>query len=422
MDDAQFLWACLMLLVCGVTILLVLHIVVAARLLRTESLLRVMFAVAGWVFVIVGFFGISGPVFLNPLGILFIVFLMLVALATVRFHAARRNNLLWSLAIAAERKIPLASAARGLAEDSFGVASRPTRRLAELLEGGTSLSVAMQKTGRLNTDAIESMVLVGDRFGAVPKSLRAAATSQAAHEPLIQSLVGRMSYLFAIVSIFFAGASFMMWKIFPALGKIFDDFDTELPDATLTLFRTGQILITWGVLVIVPAVVLGVFVFIYALCRYLGLIRFDVFVLSRFTLPLHRSNVLKCLAIAAEMQRPLDQVFACLAEFYPRSGIRQRLLAVLQAVDGGQDWREAMKKVDLLRPAEAAVLQAAARTGNLDWALREMANSTLRRYLYQAQIAVQVAGVVCLLVICVLGYFFVVGVMMPIMKLWTLVL
>ena len=83
----------------------------------------------------------------------------------------------------------------------------------------------------------------------------------------------------------------------------------------------------------------------------------------------------------------------------------------------GNDWRQSLLETGLIRPADAAVLGAAERVGNLDWALEEMADSALRRQIYRVQAGLQVVFPVLLLGIGAVVCAFVVGLFVPLISL-----
>ncbi len=70
----------------------------------------------------------------------------------------------------------------------------------------------------------------------------------------------------------------------------------------------------------------------------------------------------------------------------------------------GREWTGCLQKCGLIGKPEAAVFRAAERTGNLAWALEEMAESNVRRSVYRIQAWINVAFPASLLVLggCVL--------------------
>ena len=88
---------------------------------------------------------------------------------------------------------------------------------------------------------------------------------------------------------------------------------------------------------------------------------------------LDMATVLETLALAVDRRQPLEPVLATFARFYPKRGIRQRLAQVCTDIQQGGDWCGSLTRHKLIKPADEAVLQSAVRTGNLNWALRQLA-------------------------------------------------
>ena len=80
-----------------------------------------------------------------------------------------------------------------------------------------------------------------------------------------------------------------------------------------------------------------------------------------------------------------------MAEQYPQGNIRKRLKRASIQIASGGDWCEALANLRLLKEADAGVLVAAQRVGNLEWALQEMADSNRRRMAYRLTVALNVA-------------------------------
>ena len=70
-----------------------------------------------------------------------------------------------------------------------------------------------------------------------------------------------------------------------------------------------------------------------------------------------------------------------------------------------------------LHEADAMVLEAAERTGNLAWALDEMADSSLRRWVYRLRLATNVLFPLMVVVMGVTVAFLVVSLFMPLVAL-----
>jgi type II secretory pathway component PulF len=147
------------------------------------------------------------------------------------------------------------------------------------------------------------------------------------------------------------------------------------------------------------------------------LIRSEPIGASWITRRFHGAIVLRSLAQAVQRGYPLDSTFDLLTRWYPRHHVRGRLLQAKQEVEEGGNWCDALQRCGLVAPAAAAVLRAAERVGNLPWALREMAESTMRRMYRRVTFLI---NLLFPLVVILIGYavaFFVVSMMLPLISL-----
>ena len=90
--------------------------------------------------------------------------------------------------------------------------------------------------------------------------------------------------------------------------------------------------------------------------------------------------VMRGLAWGVHARRPIPEVLESLARHYRVTRVRWKLDQSLDYVRQGIPWIDALHRAGLLRASDAAVLRAAERTGNVEWALREQAASSSRRW------------------------------------------
>ena len=156
---------------------------------------------------------------------------------------------------------------------------------------------------------------------------------------------------------------------------------------------------------------------IYALLHFMGVIRTGVPVLRPFLVSIHSAVTLRSLSFAAQRQEPLGTVIGTLAEWYPVTFDRHRLESAEEKIRDGADWCETLLSLGLIRWADAEVLQAAQRVGNLRWAMEEMAASSVRRLSYRLQAVTSILFPIVLLAVGFLVMLFVVGMFWPLVTL-----
>ena len=355
---------------------------------------RLVLSVIGWVQVIVGLMalcvGLLGPFF-------GIIGLIVVGMVYYRHRTARQHALLWSLAVAAERLMPLAPAVEAFAsERPLGLGWR-ARRLARMLNAGVPLPDALEQTGGLVPADALIAIRVGYRSGALAQAIRQAVTLRQSREPLWTQITGKFLYLVILTLFAMLVVTFISLKLLPAFSRIFQDFDVELPAITQAVIAATSAFASYWPLIVLPLVVLLSGLFLHLVFGYIGFFDFGVpgidwfgrKVVGRLGRRLDTAAIFEALALVAERRRPLPEGIDTLARSYPKPAIRQRLLRALQQVEAGADWCGSLARQGLMTGADLAVLQAAQRVGNLPWALREMADSNRRRLAYRLHVLVQ---------------------------------
>jgi type II secretory pathway component PulF len=127
--------------------------------------------------------------------------------------------------------------------------------------------------------------------------------------------------------------------------------------------------------------------------------------------------VMRGMALAVRRNVPIPQALTLLKETYPLQQIALQLERAGERVTQGQDWCDSLRRTGLIGQADVAILSAAQRAGNLDWALEEMADSALRRQTHKLQTLIQLLFPVILLLLGGLVFFIVVGLFLPLISL-----
>ncbi len=357
----------------------------------------------GWVLFLVGLFAVVGLMAHAFFLLAWIAATLILIALFHRYRAAERRSLLWTLMLAAERGIPLDTAARAFAEERRDATGQRVRDLAEYLEAGLPLALALKRSQLHFPQAVLLSAELGQQTGSLGSALRKALGRGGDAESVFRSAIERVFYLACLVFIGLCILTFMMVKIVPAFFKILHEFSVAPPAALSALVAVFRALIDfWPVILLLAA--LGLVILVRSLAhqtvyspRYLpGMItswqRAD------------RSVILQWLAHAVRQGRPLPEMMRLVSGYITRAGLRRRLQRAAKLIDQGAEWTGCLQKCGLIGKPEAAVFRAAERTGNLAWALEEMAESNVRRSVYRIQAWINVAFPASLLVLggCVL--------------------
>jgi type II secretory pathway component PulF len=346
-----------------------------------------------------------------------LIVLIVGFLAFHRWWTARQHALLWTMAVAAERLIPLGPAIRAFAAERSGVLAYRAMQLADMLEAGVPLPIALDSIPSLLPAEARAKIRVGHETGALAPAIRDAIEVRESHESFWNAAVGRLLYVLAVLLFACCVLTFILLKLAPQFRKIFDEFGLELPAMTQWVIESSYYATVYWWAVIAPAGLILLVIYIYAKLRYVGVLGPGAPVIGWFERRLVTASILENLALVAGRDRPMAEGVGTLAATYPSRTMRVRLGRVLRDIQSGRDWCESLAARRLIRKTELAVLQAAQRVGNLPWALKEMADSNRRRQAYRAQIWLQFLFPVAVLSLGLLVGTVVIAFFVPLIKL-----
>jgi protein transport protein HofC len=353
------------------------------RFLLRHLLYAVLYcALFCWLAVITGLLLFSGL-----LGLM-VAIVSAVAVIYGRRRSTQQDALLWALAVAAERGMPLGATLDAFAGQCRGGYRRKVLAAAQHLKLGASLPEAASREPGLFPRDAETLIRVGSETGMLPSALREASTLRAGTRRPWGDLALRIAYLVWVIIVLEGIVSFISYFILPKFEAIFADFGMSLPSITIITIEATHFLIKfWPVLVLIVLAQAGLL--LLATVSSLGLLPWDLPLVNRLFRSRHSALICRCLARVVEGNRPITQGLATLARIYPVSPIRARLRCAADDVTRGEHWCEAMARHGLIGPADAVLLESAQRLGNLPWALRVSAENIERRLTFRLQLVVQ---------------------------------
>ncbi len=400
-------------------------LVAGASLLCVVAVLRAAHVEAGAAIAIVRYtaymlvaIGLLGASFLSAGELGFLLWLVAMGIwirAAMHYRAVQRRNLFSALALAVERQMPLAPMALAVAAEQEGGFSERVRMLATRLEHGTPLPQALrQSRGIFPPEAILA-ASVGFETGDLRGALQATTYATEFDRSTLQPIMARVSYMMVIIVSLIGILTFLEIKVAPSYVKIFDDFGSPLPASFGFLIHAANILAPLSFLVPLALVILGILVWL----QWRGTIYPILPGLRRIVNWVDMAPVLRVLALAARRNRPLVGVLRATTQHYPKWSVRSRMWHVLGDLDNGLSWQDSLRSRGLMRRQDAAILSAAERSGNLSWALTEMAEGFERKAALRLRGLAQVVLPLVMLPIGVLVALVAVAHFTPIVKLIT---
>jgi type II secretory pathway component PulF len=435
----------------------------AADPMQTLLLLAstILFILAG-LGVCLGLFGFWALLFLSPI---------VIPMVVTRLRHAQHRALIWALAMAAERGIPLSEAARAYADETQGDTGVRALALAEALERGEPLSAAVRIARLRMATAIKLAVRMGEQLGMLGTAMRQQLRDSQQVDAALRDILGRLTYLGLLAFAMLVISTFVMLKIVPVFERIFQEFGLKLPALTNLVINlanfTGPVSLVLSIaitLLTIPVsfyliavvahwvdqlsplqrsdprwlyvvrwiirLVLAIFLFLLLtvlwppvlilgpmVLHFIGWFPRDLPLVWRLFKRYDGALVMRGLALGVRRGMPLPQAMRLVADCYPLSIVSRRVRTAADRTSAGADWCESLRATGLIARADSAVLAAAQRVGNLEWALEEMADSALRRQIYRVQAMLQIVFPVLLLALGGIVLIFVVGLFLPLITL-----
>jgi len=375
-----------------------------------------VFDSAYWLFTFIVLFLVLVE-FAGALGILlWLVVLVIGLVCRIRYGKMERRSLLWLLAVAVEKGFPLAPAARAFANERDDKLGRRARRLAMNLEAGRELDSALADSGIRLPDEVLVAVRTGERRGGLAALLKHAVELAGQLDAPLHAVAARLIYLAVLLLSGGGIVAFVAISIVPAFVKIFDDFKTTLPPFTRSFIQVEHIIVA-----LFPLAAIGlacvIALLLLALAAYAGVYTWRPPLVRRMTMLLDEALILRVLAQAVDRQDSLSNAVAALAEQYPKTSVRDRLREASVQIGQGSDWRESLERSGLLPAAEAGILKAAQRAGNLAWAMNEMADRLTRKLSTRLASCLSVGFPTVMIVFGLLVGWFAVAMLCPLAKL-----
>ena len=351
------------------------------------SLFQVVLRLVSWCCILVGslswLIGVSGV-----LSFILVPGAIVLIMVTYDRHRQGENRLMLSvLSSAMEHEIPLSTISYAYASECSGESGDRARKFSRLLASGVDmLAAAKQSAIRLPEETRMAYVL-GQEYGGLGVLMREVNHFSARWKQHMQPFWDRLLTVgfvgLPMIVFLVCVQSFFMLRIIPTLEQIFIDFELELPAMTQLVILSADAFSTYWLLFFFGLFPLNCYLFftlVLFMLNYLGWIDYYPFGLCWLKGPVDNSKVLTLLACGVEKKIPLPVLLLSMGQYWPKYRMARKLKNAYQQTSTGGDWLEAFRKDRLITKNETAVLRAAQEVGNLPWAMREVANSKLRRH------------------------------------------
>lgn len=373
--------------------------------------------VGGWGLVVVG-----ALLLYFVVGLVLLAAIVLVVLNTMgNQYRVRQGSLLWLLAIAVDKGLPLPDEIEAYAKNLRGRPRRRAATLANLLRDGTSLPHALDSLPGLVPSSAALAAHVGAQSGTLPQALRDAAVHFTAQQreraTRTSSLGGFLFYMGTLLMVAPLIVGFLMYWIIPKFKKIFAGFGVEMPQVTIALIQVSDAVADYFYLfvpfLLVPIGILALSSGAY----YWGGDSLMLRSIQGWLFRIDTPSILRNLARVISANQPLVAGVKEMAAFHRHPRVRVRLLAVVGEIERGNDCWGALLAARFIRNREWALLKSAERVGNLPWALRLIADGIERRQTYRLLAWAEILQPAVVLIGGCCVFFIFVAMFMPLVKL-----
>ena len=188
-------------------------------------------------------------------------------------------------------------------------------------------------------------------------------------------LMSQLTYLLFLICLLIFISTFLSLFIFPTISKILEEFAIEpiIPDSVRTVFDS-----TVSFLLTITAIWLAL-ILLSAATGSRMLLRITPW-FGEWLRTRNRHRGLRAMAAGVAMGRPIAEVLELSRRTSPARWIRSRSKLAYNKVVAGQEIGLALKRSGWLSAAEAAWVDSAILSGNLDQTLDWIASSIRRRY------------------------------------------
>ena len=290
-----------------------------------------------------------------------------------------------------------------------------------LLEQGLTLSSALSGFSGMLPEQTLHAIRVGEATGTLREVLfdEAARLADPGNDeaPIGLNFSGTLLW-FNVIGVTMAFVvTFVMVFIIPKFKKIFEDFDTELPQLTQSVIGISDLAVSNALLLLPPllgTLIGGSVLAVWA--SYQSVSKGRTILLEHwpsFWVP----DLLRVLSLAAASGHSFGVALHAIQQEL-RPGWAARVFSSLRhKIESGEDCIQSMNRLGLLNVREAAFLQASQRNGHLDWGFRHLAREVERTRNRWARRLLAMLEPAMILLIGVVVMAVVVGLFLPIIKL-----
>ncbi len=278
-----------------------------------------------------------------------------------------------------DSKVPLLAALDSIAnQTSNELFALKVRSLAVDVDGGLSLSEAMEKHPETFSKFFVNMIKAGEASGTLQATLNKLADNIEKNYELTSKIKGAMYYpAFIIIAMFCVGFGMMTW-VMPNLLEILIEANVELPLQTKILIATSGFLSSywWVTLIFIALGVVGV---TYYLRTEGGRREYDQIILKIPVVKTMLNNVYisrfsENLSTLIQSGLPITRALTITADVVGNNVYRQIVIDSAEEIKKGGGIADELGKNEIIPPVVVQMVQVGEQTGRVDFTLGKISD------------------------------------------------
>jgi len=238
------------------------------------------------------------------------------------------------------------------------------------VRSGKPLADALEAQGRVFSKLYVNMVRAGQASGSLHVVLQRLAEFEASAEEWRGHLISSLIYPALLTLVAIASIAVLMDFVIPRFAQVFESTGLPMPLPTYVLLRAGQLLQSYGWIVLLAAVA-AVIVFRRAIRTPQGRERWDRFqlrvpIVGELLRKAETARFARTMSTLVANSVPLVQSLGIVTEMVSNRVIASSLQAVAQGVKRGEGIAAPVRKTGVFPALAAHLLSVGEETGHLD--------------------------------------------------------
>ena len=249
--------------------------------------------------------------------------------------------------------------------------------IADRIQGGESISKAMEHHDTVFTPFFVNMVKAGEESGKLDQTFMFLADYLDRNFEVTTKAKNALIYPGFVIATFFAVMGLMLTMVIPKISGILKDSGQEVPIYTKIVMALSDFFVNYGIFFVI-ALVVGIFAFLKFVRTASGKASFDTFKLSvPFVGDLYKKLYLS--RIADNMNTmltsgiPMVRALEITKDVVDNEAYHSALVEVVESVRGGTAVSDAMAKHEEIPGIMTAMMKIGEETGNLGEILATLA-------------------------------------------------